>query len=561
MNALTTPNKTLFLSYSRKQTAWCDDLYTAIDTYTHFQRWRDNKIPESADWWDSICVNIEGCFAFVAILTPDYLASVYCMGELEYALKLQKPVIALTLGEVNYPAKLNELRLQFARVGGLDMPQVINKVLSACTQIMQGYMQDDFSTDIHPRKHLRPRVPTPHTAAQTPEEDTTLNQQIDAVSVHGQIPTRDLIRRFNEEKGYNPRLARDLLEKIKRRPDVSVFFDVKKEDADLKAAEIRHSEAEKQRQRLKKIREEYEDLAQYTMTMNKAAASKAVRRFFTTYPQYPDIEALRRKFFTLSVDLMPVPFAWMEIPGGYGTMRVNSFNLSLKIPRENYCISKYPITNAQYDKFMEAGGYREERWWTPYGWIARQEHDWTEPRFWQDTKWNGSEQPVIGVSWFEAVAFCLWLSETTGETIMLPTESQWQYAARGKDGREYPWGNKWDATRCNNSDTGGFLGFFKSKPVGHGQSTTPVTAYEGKGDSPFGVVDMAGNVREWCLTDYDTRTDDVNSAATRRVLRGGSWFDNLVFARAAYRDCSSPYSRNFNFGFRVVLLFPPSHGH
>ena len=109
MNALTTPNKTLFLSYSRRQTTWCDNLYTAIDTYTHYYRWRDNKIPESADWWDSICVNIEGCYAFVAILTQDYLDSVYCMGELEYALKLNKPVIALMLHDVDYPQKLNDI--------------------------------------------------------------------------------------------------------------------------------------------------------------------------------------------------------------------------------------------------------------------------------------------------------------------------------------------------------------------------------------------------------------------------------------------------------------------
>ncbi|MEO0597798.1 MAG: toll/interleukin-1 receptor domain-containing protein, partial [Chloroflexota bacterium] len=115
MNALTTPTKTLFLSYSRRQTEWCNELYTAIDTDTPYYRWRDNKIPESADWWNSICLNIEGCYAFVAILTQDYLDSVYCMGELDYALKLNKPVIALMLQEVDYPQKLKEMRLQFAR--------------------------------------------------------------------------------------------------------------------------------------------------------------------------------------------------------------------------------------------------------------------------------------------------------------------------------------------------------------------------------------------------------------------------------------------------------------
>lgn len=556
MNALTTPNKTLFLSYSRKQTAWCDDLYTAIDTYTHFQRWRDNKIPESADWWDSICVNIEGCFAFVAILTPDYLASAYCMGELEYALKLEKPVIVLTLGEVDYPAKLNELRVQFAQVSKLDIPQVINKVLSACTQIMQGYMQDQFSTDIHPRKHLRPRVPTPPTAAQTPEEDTTLSRQIEAMNIHGQIPTRDLMRRFNEVKSSNLRLARDLLEKIKQRPDVPVFFDVEEEDVDLKSAEVRHDEEEKERQRLKKIREEYEHLAHYAPTVNKPAAAKAVRRFFTAYPGYPDTEALRQTY-PHSLALMPQPFAWVEISGGSGTMQLDDGS-NLTIPTETYWMSKYPITNAQYAKFIEAGGYREQRWWTETGWVSklkgwawdsnqvkRIETNtlWTQPNYWQDTQWNNAEQPVVGISWFEAVAFCLWLSETSGENIMLPTEAQWQYAAQGKDGRDYPWGNDWDAARSNTKETG----------IG---KTTPVHQYEGRGDSPFGVVDMAGNVWEWCLTDYDNRTNDVNSATTRRVLRGGSWYNLQDGVRAAFRFNFNPLNRFYLLGFRVVLCFP-----
>ncbi|MEO0597915.1 MAG: toll/interleukin-1 receptor domain-containing protein, partial [Chloroflexota bacterium] len=237
MNALTTPNKTLFLSYSRRQTEWCDKLYTAIDTYTHYYRWRDNKIPESADWWDSICLNIEGCYAFVAILSQDYLDSVYCMGELEYALKLNKPVIALMLQDVDYPQKLNERRLQFAQVSGLDMPQVINKVLSAANQITLGYMQDDFSTDIHSRKHLRPTVPTPKEATPTPEEDEILEEQIKEVAKHGQIPTRDLLRRYSEEKERNIILARELLDKIMERVDVPVFFDIVEEDQELYNAE------------------------------------------------------------------------------------------------------------------------------------------------------------------------------------------------------------------------------------------------------------------------------------------------------------------------------------
>jgi formylglycine-generating enzyme required for sulfatase activity len=127
---------------------------------------------------------------------------------------------------------------------------------------------------------------------------------------------------------------------------------------------------------------------------------------------------------------------------------------------------------------------------------------------------------------------------------MLPTEAQWQYAAQGTDGRTYPWGDEWDAARCNTSESG--LG-----------KTTPVRQYEGRGDSPFGVVDLAGNVWEWCLTDYEKNTNDVHSPATRRVLRGGAWFNILVGARAAFRS-NFPSNLRYDFiGFRVSVR-PPS---
>lgn len=537
MNALTTPNKTLFLSYSRRQAKWCDDLYRSIDTYTNFYRWHDNKIPESADWWDSICVNIEGCYAFVAILTQDYLNSVYCMGELEYALKLNKPVIALMLQEVDYPPKLNEQRLQFARVNDIEMTQVINKVLNACNQITFGYIQDDYSIDIHPRKHLRPHVPTPIASTPTPEEDAILSKQVSEITLHGQIATRDLMHRYIEEKSRNIRLARDLLDKIIQRQDVPIFFDVTEEDKALQSAEMRFAEEERQREHTKQLHSEYNDLAHYVLTVNTQAAMNAIGRFMNAYPNYGDPQGLAQKFRFSDIDLLPAPFAWIDIPG------------------KGYSIAKYPITNAQYAEFIEAGGYRESKWWTQAGWKAREEgwhYDggwkpsgkaWTEPRYWNVAKWNGAEHPVVGVSWYESVAFCQWLSAETDEKIMLPTETRWQYASQGEDGRDYPWGPKWDANRCNNNAD--------KKGIG---KTTSVRQYEGKGDSPFGVVDMVGNVWEWCLTDYDAKTNEINSATTLRVLRGGSWdFKTPGNFRCDSQFGDNPGSWGVNFGFRVCL--------
>lgn len=236
-----------------------------------------------------------------------------------------------------------------------------------------------------------------------------------------------------------------------------------------------------------------------------------------------------------AIELMPKPFDWIEIPN------------------KGYSIAKYPVTNAQFRKFIEADGYNTQKWWTTEGWQKRLEgwhYDgewkasgtpWLEPRYWNDSKWKGDTQPVVGVSWFEAVAFCRWLSDATGEKIMLPTEDEWQYAAQGDDGRIYPWGNDWNPALCNNNVDG--------KGVG---KTTPVRQYEGKGDSPFGVIDMAGNVWEWCLTDYKEKTNDINSPANSRVLRGGSWNnDYSLLFRCALRSFRNPHYGLYDYGFRL----------
>lgn len=257
-----------------------------------------------------------------------------------------------------------------------------------------------------------------------------------------------------------------------------------------------------------------------------------------------------------SLALMAPPFDWIEIPAGRGTMKTNDTSATLSIPTESYWIAKYPITNAQFAKFIEVGGYNQQKWWTQEGWQKCQEgrrYDdrgwkssgkaWTEPYYCQDPTWNSAEQPVVGVSWYEAVAFCLWLTDVTAENIMLPTEEQWQYAAQGDDGRAYPWGNDWDGSRCNN-----YVVPYRSN------ITTPVRHYEGKsrGDSPFGVVDMAGNVWEWCRMDYDNNTNDINNNAVSRVFRGGAWSSYFPgWFRCDFRNWLNPHYVNHIIGFRI----------
>ena len=158
--------------------------------------------------------------------------------------------------------------------------------------------------------------------------------------------------------------------------------------------------------------------------------------------------------------------------------------------------------------------------------------------------------PVVGVSWYEAVAYCAWLTATNpGHFFRLPDEAMWEKAARGTDGRRWPWGDTWDATRLNADQTIGRTSAVGIFPAGR---------------SPYDIYDCAGNVLEWCSgpgigeTPYPfwqrSYEEDLKLTPTYRALRGGSW-DNLAqLTRAAYRYLNLPYDWNHYVGFRVAEL-------
>lgn len=229
-----------------------------------------------------------------------------------------------------------------------------------------------------------------------------------------------------------------------------------------------------------------------------------------------------------------------------------------------YKIGKYLVTNQQFAAFMEADGYTARKWWLTNGWQYRQQEYWSEPRCWQDPRFKAANQPVVGVSWYEAMAYCAWrteqlatMSEPPGTRMVmrLPTEAEWEKAARGPAGLIYPWGDELDETKCNTS----------ASQIGE---TSSVGMYP-TGASPYGCLDMAGNVWEWTTSlwgkefgkpsfkyPYEAMDGRENLDAgtdVRRVVRGGSWDDYRNFARCAGRYRNSPGYRYFSRGFRVVV--------
>lgn len=260
--------------------------------------------------------------------------------------------------------------------------------------------------------------------------------------------------------------------------------------------------------------------------------------------------------------ILPQPFAWILIPTGKTVLTARQIIWN-KQTRDDWTlkridtpyhvaafeIAKYPTTNGQYRRFIEAGGYKQRQWWTDEGWFDKEYYGWIEPQFWQFRRWNRWYHPVVGISWYEAIAYCAWLSDVLGELISLPTEPQWLRAAQGEAYRPFAWGNEWDAKCCNH-------GYTSFKEPG---STSPVTQYEGLGDSPFGVVDMTGNVWEYTLTKDQSHTNEI-TGNQRRIAHGGSWEmfrpfgDDQWFIRTDEQmSCYSNERLNY-FGFRIVKL-------
>ena len=208
-----------------------------------------------------------------------------------------------------------------------------------------------------------------------------------------------------------------------------------------------------------------------------------------------------------------------------------------------YVISKYPITNAEFDAFVQDEGYTD-KWrdcWTAEGWR------WKGDRVAPD-KYGGvfdlPNHPVVMFTWYEAHAFCAWLGKKLDGPITLPTEAQWERAARGTNGRTYPWGEKITPDHANYADTG----------IG---ATAAVGIFPKGANPETGVLDMSGNVWEWCRTkwrvDYSSQPDDALEGTDIRVLRGGAFLDNAGLMRCASRIGDYPFGlRRWRYGFRVV---------
>ncbi len=240
-------------------------------------------------------------------------------------------------------------------------------------------------------------------------------------------------------------------------------------------------------------------------------------------------------FFQLSIAKAEplAPEGMLYIPEGYFPMGDSDSKFADESPQHfvytsPYFIDKYEVSNAQYRSFIEATGH-------------------PEPEFWEDERFNQQDHPVVGVSWYDAMAYARWKSRR------LPTEAEWEKAARGRDARPYPWGDK--------LSKGALFYFVNIFGVADNYEFTAPTTYYETGRSPFGVYNLAGNVWEWCLDwyekDYYKKSPEIDpkgptDSTGMKVLRGGSWANDIENVTTSKRARNYPHQKNNMYGFRTV---------
>ncbi len=274
---------------------------------------------------------------------------------------------------------------------------------------------------------------------------------------------------------------------------------------------------------------------------------------------------------------------WVEIPAGETTIGSPLGDLTAKMNEvppyavnlPTYYVSRYPITYAQYAAFVQADGYSNPRYWTKVGnqWAGNPVdagrfqgflqrfssgnpgEKKTHPQaLWNDPFWHLSNHPVVGVTWYEAAAFAAWLGEQLNTPVWLPTEEEWEKAARGTDGRRFPWGKQFYAQFANCGQTMQVDRFNREQEMTGIGRTTAVGIFA-EGASPYGVMDMCGNVWEWCASvwreNYQVPASNVLEGDHDRVIRGGAWDEREINSRTTSRIACSPHQTGDNLGFRV----------
>jgi hypothetical protein len=498
------PKLRIFVCYRRKTWGFTHRLIEHLNGLIDAEIFVDFSGINESNFERSILRNLEQSHVVIVVITEHTFAPElihrekdWVRHEIAYALEKGKPIVLACDNGLIPPAPedLPENIRAITKMQGIQIHPG-QKIYEACVQELA-----DFIATIAP-------VEVRHVPIE--------NQ------IYPHNAKRDKAIRFLDSGNYDEAIR--LFTELRDAGYQSRFFDA---DAALQEA-IERRDA---RKRYRQATRDYADIDAWSR-ISPDRARLAWAEFLRDYPDFTDdpanlAERLKVPFTLPMLEWVPIPAGEVVIEGQVYTVKA-------------FQMSKYLVTNAQFQVFTDSSdGYTNMKWWG----YSPQASEWrehnSEP---QASGFKGDKRPREQVTWYEAVAFCRWLSTETGLPVSLPTEMQWQHAAQGDDGREYPWGNGFDKSRCNTSES-------------DIRQTTDVDHYR-NGISQHGVYDLGGNVGEWCLNEYDNPSGIDIGGHVRRAVRGGSWYSLQVDARSSCRYGYAPTFLSYFLGFRLALSAP-----
>jgi formylglycine-generating enzyme required for sulfatase activity len=505
----------IFVSYARIDKPYCVQVVSRLDVH---EIWYDQRLYAGQKWWIEIMRRLDWCQGFIYLMSPDSVASEYCQKELELALKLGKHIFPVLINaKTVLPPELADLQY-IDLSSGPTVDNMVNLVNAI-------YLAEQTK---HPQKHLSVEVISEEAKElPTPNDAGVISLAAHAME-NGQFDKAVYLLQQAKEKGYK-----------------SQYINIDTMLAEAEAALARQAQ-------LREVERDYRQISELVrLKRTHRLGCEAFLAFQKDFPNYdPDdlAEICAQSMQAQQSDRIAVPILratrkpplpsleWCEIPSGLVKAEVSP-NKTKRVRVDSFAMSKYPMTNAQYQTFIEApDGYCDPVWWefSPEARESRAKYPNPMP-----SSYAGPERPREMVNWYDAVAFCNWLSHRMQAKIILPHLLQRQRAVQGDDDRMFPWGDTFDTSYCN----------VKESDI---KQTTFVARYA-NGGSPYGVYDLAGNVWEWCMDSRpDPKREDEPDAPELRVVHGGSFVSPASRAQARFYYALSPSTFYASIGFRVI---------
>ena len=499
----------IFISYARIDRSFC---ILFVDKLGAYEIWLDKRLYAGVHWWKEILRRIEWSNIFIYLLSPESVNSKYCRQELKIALRLKKPVIPILIQPgVIIPPELDEMHY-------IDMTE--------------GFTVDNITDLLNSIVEVSKRVPRKKRRTQA----TTSNiiQKLEKIS-SPLVDDRALISE-GANALHNSEFDRAIMlfEQAIAKEQSAGHINVERllEEAKIGLA--------KQTQK-RKIEQEFNQIvALLNYPETKEVALDALESFANENHDHQEAQALIYEYqshfsqngthptFTLPL------LEWCSVTGGTVQLdRVGGPNINETEYVPDFRMSKFPVTNEQFNEFTkDPNGYENDEWWE----FSDQAYEWhiTHPTP-LPSKYGGNEKPRETINWYEAMAFCHWLSSKLGYAVTLPRFVQWQRAVQGDSNRTFPWGDDFEEDRCNTRES-------------ELRMTTDVNRYP-NGISPFEIYDLVGNTWEWCLDTEEPKKEDEDC---KRGVIGGSYVSTIDKAQVSFRYYLHPESRYSSIGLRLV---------